>query len=125
MKINNINQQFSNFLINTLIKNNVNNFFIAPGLRNAPLIQIISNLSNNIFSNIDERSLAFIMLLVFQKQNNSPSVIVCTSGTALLNFSPAIAEAYKTNIPIIVISADRPRELININSNQTMNQEVL
>ena len=48
--------------------------------------------------------------------------MICTSGTALLNYSPALAEATKTNTPIIVISADRPGEMIKMNTNQTLNQ---
>ena len=122
MKINNINQQISHYIITSLIQNNVNNFFIAPGLRNAPITNTIYHLSKNIFSNIDERALAY-NALGYSKANNCPAVLVCTSGTAILNFAPAIAEAFKTNVPLIIISADRPRELIKQNSNQTMNQK--
>ena len=59
------------------------------------------------------------MALGASKASGKPSVLICTSGTALLNYSPALAEATKTNTPIIVISADRPTEMIKMNTNQT------
>ena len=83
---------------------------LCPGSRSAPLTLAFSRnqkLSCRIFS--DERSAGFIALGMAQ-QKKRPVVLVCTSGTAAYNFSPAIAEAYFQEIPLIVFTADRPVE---------------
>ena len=59
---------------------------------------------------LDERSAAFIALGMVQQSGN-PVVLVCTSGTALLNYAPAVAEAFYQHLPLIVISADRPERV--------------
>ena len=96
---------------------------ISPGSRNAPL-SVAFNRESGIecISLVDERSAGFYALGVAQ-QTGEPVVIVCTSGTALLNLSPSIAEAYYQQIPLIVISADRPKEWIDQNDSQTIRQE--
>ena len=83
---------------------------VSPGSRNAPL-SIAFNRHKDIKCKVlvDERSAGFYALGVAQELNQ-PVGIVCTSGTALLNLAPAIAEAYYKEIPLIVISADRPEE---------------
>ena len=84
--------------------------FTSPGSRNAPLIIAFARQAAlTVRPVIDERSAAFIALghaLVSRR----PAVIACTSGTALLNYAPAVAEAYYRKVPLIVISADRPAE---------------
>lgn len=98
----------------------------SPGSRNAPLIVSFSR-NEKIKKWIipDERSAGFIALGIAQKLNQ-PVVLCCTSGTALLNYAPAIAEAYYREIPLIVLSADRPPELIDQRDGQTIRQfEVL
>ena len=57
------------------------------------------------------------------QQTRKPAVVVCTSGSALLNFYPAVAEAFYSQIPLIVISADRPPHMIDIGDGQTIRQE--
>ena len=101
----------------------VNHIVISPGSRNAPLtIGFVENENFNCFSIVDERSAAFFALGIAQ-QLKLPVVLVCTSGSALLNYYPAVAEAFYSDIPLIVISADRPKELINIGDGQTIQQE--
>jgi len=99
---------------------------MSPGSRNAPLI--ISFARNEKIKKWiipDERSAGFIALGIAQK-TNAPVVLCCTSGTALLNYAPAIAEAFYREIPLIVLSADRPPELIDQRDGQTIRQfEVL
>jgi len=96
---------------------------ISPGSRNAPLtIGFTENKEFNNFSIVDERSAAFFALGIAQ-QSKRPVVLVCTSGSALLNYYPAIAEAFYSDLPLVVISADRPKELINIGDGQTIQQE--
>ncbi|MCG2612483.1 2-succinyl-5-enolpyruvyl-6-hydroxy-3-cyclohexene-1-carboxylic-acid synthase [Flavobacterium sp. SM15] len=96
---------------------------ISPGSRNAPLtIGFASNPSFECFSIADERCAAFFALGIAQ-QKRKPVALVCTSGSALLNYYPAIAEAFYSQIPLIVISADRPKNKIDIGDGQTIRQE--
>jgi 2-succinyl-5-enolpyruvyl-6-hydroxy-3-cyclohexene-1-carboxylate synthase len=96
---------------------------ISPGSRNAPLIVSFAALKQfECFSIIDERSAAFFALGMAQ-QTGKPVALVCTSGTAVLNYAPAIAEAYYQNIPLVVITADRPGEWIDQADGQTIRQE--
>jgi len=121
-------QQFpKNKLAQQIVKScekfNLNTVVISPGSRNAPLI-IGFNASKEIktYSIVDERCAAFFALGIAQ-QTRKPVVLLCTSGSALLNYYPAIAEAYYSNIPLVVISADRPKHLIDIGDGQTIRQE--
>jgi len=96
---------------------------ISPGSRNAPLTIGFANDSNfNCYSIADERSAAFFALGMAQ-QLKKPVAVVCTSGSALLNYYPAVAEAFYSQIPLIVISADRPHDKIDIGDGQTIRQE--
>ncbi len=95
---------------------------ISPGSRNAPLtIGFANHPKINSFSIVDERSAAFFALGMAQ-QFQKPVVLVCTSGSALLNYYPAVAEAFYSDIPLVVISADRPENLIDIGDGQTIRQ---
>lgn len=110
-------------VISALITNNIEKAVISPGSRNAPLI-IELNAYDSIekYSIVDERSAAFFALGMAQ-QTQKPVALVCSSGSALLNYYPAIAEAYYSNIPLVIISADRPKHLIDIGDGQTIRQE--
>ena len=115
--------ELAQFLIASLVANNVEHAVISPGSRNAPLIIGFSNHpSIKTYSIVDERSAAFFALGMAQ-QLKKPVAIVCTSGSALLNYYPAIAEAFYSNIPLVVISADRPAHLIDVGDGQTIRQE--
>lgn len=95
---------------------------IAPGSRNAPLIQLFtSRLSFICHSIVDERSAGYVALGM-AKQLGEPVVLLTTSGTAVLNLSPAIAEAYQQQLPLLVLTADRPREIISQFNNQVCDQ---
>ncbi|MFL9843400.1 2-succinyl-5-enolpyruvyl-6-hydroxy-3-cyclohexene-1-carboxylic-acid synthase [Flavobacterium rhizosphaerae] len=101
----------------------VTDIVISPGSRNAPLtIGFGSNPAFNCYSIADERCAAFFAMGMAQ-QLRKPVAVVCTSGSALLNYYPAIAEAFYSQIPIIVISADRPHDKIDIGDGQTIRQE--
>lgn len=101
----------------------ITNIIISPGSRNAPLtIGFASNPSFKTYSIADERCAAFFALGIAQ-QTQKPTVLVCTSGSALLNYYPAFAEAFYSQIPLIVISADRPQNKIDIGDGQTIRQE--
>jgi len=96
---------------------------ISPGSRNAPLTIGFTNDSFfECFSIVDERCAAFFALGIAQ-QLGKPVALVCTSGSALLNYYPAVAEAFYSDFPLVVLSADRPEHLIGIGDGQTINQK--
>jgi 2-succinyl-5-enolpyruvyl-6-hydroxy-3-cyclohexene-1-carboxylate synthase len=101
----------------------VQHIVISPGSRNAPLtIGFTNNPFFKCYSIADERCAAFFALGIAQ-QLKEPVAVVCTSGSALLNYYPAIAEAFYSQIPLVVISADRPQSKIDIGDGQTIRQE--
>jgi 2-succinyl-5-enolpyruvyl-6-hydroxy-3-cyclohexene-1-carboxylate synthase len=95
---------------------------ICPGSRSAPLV-FAFNRNKNIktYSIIDERSAGYFALGMAQ-QLQKPVALICTSGTAALNFYSAIAEAFYQKIPLVVLTADRPLELLNQQDGQMINQ---
>ena len=101
----------------------IDHIVISPGSRNAALtIGFTGTTSFTNFSIVDERCAAFFALGLAQ-QLQRPVALVCTSGSALLNYYPAIAEAYYSDIPLVVLSADRPAHLLEIGDGQTIKQE--
>jgi len=101
---------------------NIKHIVISPGSRNAPLtIGFTANEFFECYSIVDERSAGFFALGIAQ-QLEQPVALVCTSGSALVNYYPAVVEAFYSRIPLVVISADRPYHLINIGDGQTITQ---
>ncbi|WP_010517229.1 2-succinyl-5-enolpyruvyl-6-hydroxy-3-cyclohexene-1-carboxylic-acid synthase [Croceivirga radicis] len=101
----------------------VKNIVISPGSRNAPLILSFTNDGYfKCYSVVDERSAAFFALGMAQYLQE-PVAVVCTSGSALLNYYPAIAEAFYSEIPLLAISADRPPYKIDVGDGQTIRQD--
>lgn len=95
---------------------------ISPGSRNAPLINAFFQVfSQGCISIVDERSAAYVGLGI-ASFSGKPVVLLCTSGTAALNYAPALAEAFHLGIPLIAITADRPSEWIDQQDNQTIRQ---
>ena len=110
-------------IVDLLQQKEIKDVVITPGSRNAPLtIGFTENFFFNSHSIVDERSAGFFALGMSQ-QTLMPSALVCTSGSALLNYTPAVAEAFYSNIPMVVISADRPQEWIDQADGQTIRQE--
>ncbi|MDR7212628.1 2-succinyl-5-enolpyruvyl-6-hydroxy-3-cyclohexene-1-carboxylic-acid synthase [Flavobacterium piscis] len=110
-------------IIEICLAKKITNIIISPGSRNAPLtIGFAQNPNFKCYSIADERCAAFFALGIAQ-QIKQPTVVVCTSGSALLNYYPAVAEAFYSQIPLIVISADRPQSKIDIGDGQTIRQE--
>jgi 2-succinyl-5-enolpyruvyl-6-hydroxy-3-cyclohexene-1-carboxylate synthase len=109
-------------IIQICLAKGIKKIVISPGSRNAPLtIGFVNNPNFECFSIVDERCAAFFALGIAQ-QTQKPVALVCTSGSALLNYYPAIAEAFYSQIPLIVISADRPMDKIDIGDGQTIRQ---
>lgn len=109
-------------LINQCYGYGVRHVVISPGSRNAPLtISFSENAYFTCYSVPDERSAAFFALGL-AKQAKAPVVLVCTSGTAVLNYAPAICEAFYQEVSLIVLTADRPQEWIDQEDGQTIHQ---
>jgi len=101
------------------------NVVISPGSRNAPLtIAFSGDDFFNCYSIKDERSAGFFSLGLAQ-QSGQPSILICTSGSAALNYGPAIGEAFYQKLPLLVLTADRPTEWINQGVGQSMRQQNL
>ena len=110
-------------LIDHLWQRNLTKVVISPGSRNAPLILgFTSHSKYTCYSVPDERSAGFIALGIAHA-SQAPVALVCSSGSALLNYYPAIAEAFYRKIPLIVLSADRPEYLIDQRDGQTIRQK--
>lgn len=108
--------------VKSLENQGVEQVVVSPGSRNFPLIRAFNtNKSITCHSVVDERSAAFVAVGMVQ-QSRKPVVVCCTSGTAALNFYPAVAEAYYARIPILVLTADRPNEAIDNWEGQSIRQ---
>ncbi len=101
----------------------IKHIIISPGSRNAPLtISFTNDDYFKCYSIVDERCAAFFAMGIAQ-QTQEPTAVVCTSGSALLNYYPAVSEAYYSRIPLVVLSADRPKHLVDIGDGQTIKQK--
>ena len=101
----------------------IQHIIISPGSRNAPLtIGFTNNPYFTCYSIADERCAAFFAMGIAQ-QIQKPVAVVCTSGSAVLNYYPAVAEAFYSQIPLVILSADRPQNKIDIGDGQTIRQE--
>jgi len=111
-----------NAIVSGLYQEGLRHIVICPGSRNAPLIMAFVRFKKiKCYSIPDERSAGFIALGI-SKALQQPVAIVCTSGSALLNIYPAVSEAFYFQIPLIVISADRPAKYIDRWDGQTIKQ---
>ena len=116
------NKQNVNILTALLISHGVRHAIVCPGSRNAPIVHNLNECPDiQCYPVTDERSAGFYALGMAQALN-APVAVCVTSGTALLNLMPAIAEAYYQHQPLIVISADRPLEWIDQLDGQTLPQ---
>ncbi|WP_185861241.1 2-succinyl-5-enolpyruvyl-6-hydroxy-3-cyclohexene-1-carboxylic-acid synthase [Blattabacterium cuenoti] len=96
---------------------------ISPGSRNAPIIiNFTQQKMFHTYSIVDERCAGFFALGIAQ-QIRKPVVISCTSGSAVVNFYPAVTEAFYQNIPLILLTADRPKKIIDVFEGQSIYQE--
>lgn len=113
---------FCRVIFDVLSSQGIKDLVCSPGSRNAPLLLAAAS-RNNFKKHIvaDERSAAF-MALGIAMASGKPVILVCTSGTALLNYSPAVAEAYYHGVPLILLTADRPLQWIDQDDSQTLRQ---
>jgi 2-succinyl-5-enolpyruvyl-6-hydroxy-3-cyclohexene-1-carboxylate synthase len=121
----NLNYFWSELIVEELIRCGVRYFCIAPGSRSAPLISAAArNRGAQTFVHADERGLAF-HALGYVSGSGQAAAVITTSGTAAANLLPAVIEASKKKLPLILITADRPPELQKTGAMQTIEQEGL
>ena len=119
------NLRFARELVGELHVSGVAAAFVCPGSRSTPLALAIAEREGLRHSvHVDERSAAF-QALGFAKASGRPVLLLCTSGTAGANFLPAVAEAHRSRVPLVVLTADRPPELRAWGAAQTMEQRTL
>lgn len=113
------------YLIAGLKQGGVRQVVISPGSRSTPLALLFKHEPDlQYFVAVDERSAGFLALGL-AKSSQQPVALLCTSGTAAANFYPAICEAEASNVPLVVLTSDRPPELRNVGAPQTMSQNQL
>ena len=117
-----MNLEWSETLIKELIKQGVRNFCVAYGNRSTPLVLACAHhpLAKT-HTHFDERGLGFFALGL-AKSLEEPVAIIVTSGTAVGNLMPAVMESYHAQVPLIILTADRPHELRDTKANQTCDQ---
>lgn len=118
----NINHLWGKLIVEELTRCGVEYFCIAPGSRCGPLVVAVAeNKRAKSSIHFDERGLAYYAL-GYAASSGKPVCLIATSGTAVANFYPAIIEASKKKLPLIILTADRPPELRNSGANQTIDQ---
>lgn len=116
------NKENINILTSLLLEYGVSDAVVCPGSRNAPIVHNLSQCQSiRCYPVTDERSAGFYALGIAQATQR-PTVVCVTSGTALLNLAPAVAEAYYQHVPLVVVSADRPVQWIDQLDGQTLPQ---
>ncbi|WP_415884943.1 2-succinyl-5-enolpyruvyl-6-hydroxy-3-cyclohexene-1-carboxylic-acid synthase [Neptuniibacter sp. QD37_6] len=129
----NLTNLWATAVLDQLVQLGVEDICIAPGSRSAPLVIAAVKLSRfkankgeqgqlRLHTHLDERGLGFFALGLV-KARSKPVIVITTSGTAVANLYPAVIEAFQTSQPLIVLSADRPEELLNCGANQAINQK--
>ena len=117
-----INFLWTQLLVEELIRNGINQFFISPGSRSTPLtLAAAYNTKAQCTVHFDERGAGFAAL-GYGQATGKPAVLICTSGTAAANYFPAVIEASMSRIPMLIFTADRPPELRDTGANQTIDQ---
>lgn len=118
----NINYLWCSVIAKTLENCGLENVVICPGSRSTPLVYAFAReTSVKAFSILDERSAGFFALGL-ARQSGRPVALVCTSGSAVANFFPAVIEASESGTPLLLLTADRPPELRNCAAGQTIDQ---
>ncbi|MGD1866240.1 MAG: 2-succinyl-5-enolpyruvyl-6-hydroxy-3-cyclohexene-1-carboxylic-acid synthase [Phormidesmis sp.] len=121
----NTNSLWASVAVETLAKLGLQTAILCPGSRSTPLtFAFATHPEIESLPMLDERSAAFFALGCVKRQHR-PVAIVCTSGTAGANFYPAVIEAYESGIPLLIFTADRPPELRDCASGQTIDQQKL
>ena len=118
----NWNYRWTALVVEELLRQGVQNFFISPGSRSTPLAwAVASHPEAYRRMHFDERGAAFAAL-GYARATNKPVALICTSGSAVANYFPAVIEADASRVPLLLLTADRPPELIDCGANQAIDQ---
>ncbi len=118
----NRNTLWAAVFVDELARSGLTAVCISPGSRSTPLtFAFAQHEAISVYSHLDERSAAFFAL-GHAAGTNQPVALVCTSGTAAANWYPAVIEAYQFEVPLLLLTADRPPELRHSGANQTIDQ---
>ncbi|QYM77705.1 2-succinyl-5-enolpyruvyl-6-hydroxy-3-cyclohexene-1-carboxylic-acid synthase [Horticoccus luteus] len=119
----NVNALWCSVIAETLVRCGVTRAVISPGSRSTPLtMALVRHEEIEVVPVLDERSAAFFALGLARREDR-PVVLVCTSGTAGANYFPAVIEAEESGAPLLVFTADRPPEMRDCSSGQTIDQQ--
>jgi len=125
-----ITEVWCHLILNALYRQGVRDICIAPGSRSAPLVLAAARYhpqqdpKMRLHCHFDERGLGFFALGI-AKASQCPVGLITTSGTAVANLYPAVIEAFESNCPLVLLTADRPDESLNCGANQAINQGTL
>ncbi|MFO7776224.1 MAG: 2-succinyl-5-enolpyruvyl-6-hydroxy-3-cyclohexene-1-carboxylic-acid synthase [Candidatus Hydrogenedentota bacterium] len=120
-----MNRFWAGLIVEELVRLGVDMFFLSPGSRCTPLTMAVAeHAAAQATVHFDERASAFAAL-GWAKETGRPAALVCTSGTAAVNYWPAVTEAAMSRVPLILLTADRPPELQSTGANQAIDQQGL
>ncbi|PSP59473.1 2-succinyl-5-enolpyruvyl-6-hydroxy-3-cyclohexene-1-carboxylic-acid synthase [Halobacteriales archaeon QH_7_66_36] len=123
MTVPNVNTLWGRTIVDELAKSDVEAAVLSPGSRSTPLtVAFAEHEDIETFTHLDERSAAFFALGRAERTGR-PTPLVCTSGTAVANYHPAVVEAGRARVPMLLLTADRPPELTDSGANQTVDQQ--
>jgi len=121
----NRNALWGRVLADELARSGVEGVVVSPGSRSTPLVTAVEGHDDlRVFSVLDERSAAYFAL-GRARRTGAVTPLICTSGTAAANYHPAVIEADRGRVPLLLLTADRPPELRDSGANQTVDQEKL
>ncbi|KAF4657857.1 hypothetical protein FOZ61_006018, partial [Perkinsus olseni] len=122
MEFPNFNTFWCAVFVDELVRLGIKHFVVCPGSRSTPLtIAVTQHPQATHVVHTDERGAAFYAL-GYAKATGLPAPVIVTSGSAVANLLPAVTEAHESRVPMLLLTADRPSELRDTGSNQTMNQ---
>ena len=117
-----VNSAWGALTVEVLARLGVESFIVSPGSRSTPLtLAAARNPKVEAIPVLDERSAGFFALGL-AKRTRKPVALICTSGSAIANYFPAVVEASMSGTPLLILSADRPPELRDCGSGQTIDQ---
>lgn len=121
----NLNLLWTSLLIEELVRHGLTGFIVSPGSRSAPLtVAVARHPQIQALVAYDERAAAFFAL-GHARATGQPAVLICTSGSAAAHYLPAIVEAAQDNVPMLILTSDRPPELLETGANQAIRQSGL
>lgn len=122
MKAGALNLEWARRIVSALVESGLAEAGVAPGSRSAPLVLATADFPGlRVRVHLDERSAGFFAL-GYGRRARRPAAVVTTSGTAVANLLPSVVEASASDVPVILLTADRPRELRGADANQTIDQ---